>query len=49
VSKPRGSIDRKSVHISNIDRLAIVEPQELPRSPEPILESRSVEIELSSY
>ena len=30
--KPRGSIDRKSVHIPHIDRLAIVEPRELSRS-----------------
>ena len=28
-SKPRGSIDRKSVHIPNIDRLATPEPREL--------------------
>jgi len=40
--KAPGFDDRKSVHISNIDRLAIVEPRELSRSPRPTFESFSV-------
>jgi hypothetical protein len=31
-SKPRGLIDRKRVHIVNIEPFAIVEPRELSRS-----------------